>query len=53
MNGSKFADAESVINGLPEASRINMLVQLANRVYSADKDKNHSYAVSLLENAPL
>ncbi|HEY2847522.1 MAG TPA: hypothetical protein VGI80_06870 [Pyrinomonadaceae bacterium] len=51
MNESKFTDAEAVINDLPEANRVNMLVQLATRAYSADKDKNRSYAVSVLENA--
>ena len=51
MGQSRFADAEAVINGLPEMYRVNMLVQLAQRVYSANKDQNRGYALTLLENA--
>ncbi|MBV9240705.1 MAG: hypothetical protein JO314_01750, partial [Acidobacteria bacterium] len=51
INEGKFSDAEALINGLPAASRVNPLVQLANRVYSTNPKENKPYALTILDNA--
>lgn len=48
---SKFSEAEAIINTLPANNRLNLLVQLAGRIYAANKTDNRAYALSVLENA--
>lgn len=48
---AKFADAERLIDGLPEQFRPNLLVYLANNLYSRQPAENKSTALSLLEKA--
>ena len=48
---AKFAEAERVIDGLPEQHRIHLLVYLANNLYVRQPAENKSTALSLLEKA--
>jgi hypothetical protein len=48
---SKFADAERVIDGLPEQQRVSLLVYLSNAVFARDPKENKAHASALLEKA--
>lgn len=48
---AKFAEAERIIDGLPEQHRTAMLIYLATTVFHREQKENRSYAVSLLEKA--
>lgn len=47
----KFAEAEQVIDGLPEEQRVPALVNLANSVFGRDQKENKTYALALLTKA--
>ena len=51
MYSGKFAEAEALIDQLPEYSRSNSLLNLANVIYQKDPEKNKSYALSVLGKA--
>ena len=47
----KFAEAERVIDGLPDQQRVSALVNLANSVFGKDPKENKTYAQALLAKA--
>ena len=47
----KFAEAERVIDGLPDQQRVSALVNLANGVFGKDPKENKTYAQALLVKA--
>ena len=47
----KFAEAERVIDGLPDQQRVSALVNLANSVFAKDQKENKAYALALLVKA--
>jgi tetratricopeptide (TPR) repeat protein len=51
MYSGKFAEAEAMIDQLPEYSRSNSLLNLANAIYQSDPVKNKSYALAVLGKA--
>ncbi len=48
---AKFAEAERIIDGLPEPHRVTMLIYLATTLFHREQKENRAYAVSLLEKA--
>ena len=51
MYSGKFAEAEAIIDQLPEYGRSNSLLNLANVIYQSDPVKNKSYALAVLGKA--
>lgn len=47
----KFAEAERVIDALPDQQRVSALVNLANGVFGKDPKENKTYALALLSKA--
>ncbi|HEX8636776.1 MAG TPA: hypothetical protein VF692_01840, partial [Pyrinomonadaceae bacterium] len=50
-NSGKFAEAEQLIDSLPESTRLGALVNLANAIYQKNPQENKSYAVAVLGKA--
>lgn len=50
-NAGKFAEAERLIDGFPENTRLNALINLAGAIYQKNPEENKSYAVSVLGKA--
>lgn len=53
QNNGKFAEAEHLIDEMPEVNRISALVNLANIAFDKDPVENQNYAVSVLTKARL
>ena len=51
MYTGKYAEAEALIDQLPEYNRSSSLLNLANAIYQNDPEKNKSYALSVLGKA--
>lgn len=51
MSAGKFAEAERVIDEMPENQRQSSYVYLANAIYQQNPAENKSYAVAVLEKA--
>lgn len=51
INNGKFAEAEQLIDGFPENTRLGALVNLANAIYQKNPQENKSYAVAVLGKA--
>ncbi|MEO8072141.1 MAG: hypothetical protein ABI686_02735 [Acidobacteriota bacterium] len=51
INAGKFAEAERLIDGFPENTRLSALINLANAIYQKNPEENKSYAVSVLGKA--
>ena len=51
ISAGKFAEAETLIDSLPENTRLNMLINLANAIYQKNPEENKSHAASVLGKA--
>ena len=51
ISQGKFAEAENIIDGMPDQNRIGLLVHLASSVFSRDQKENRSYAIAILSKA--
>jgi hypothetical protein len=49
MNEGKFAEAERIIDEMPENTRQSSLINLATVIYQKNPEENKSYAVAVLE----
>jgi len=50
-NAGKFAEAEQIIDQMPEGNQVNALVNLANTIYQRDPAKNKTYALAVIGKA--
>ncbi len=48
ISTGKFAEAERIIDGFPENTRFNALINLANAIYQKNPEENKSHAASIL-----
>ncbi|HVF48344.1 MAG TPA: hypothetical protein VNA17_12320 [Pyrinomonadaceae bacterium] len=51
QNEGRFAEAEQLIDQMPESSRLSALINLANAAFAKNKDENGAYAGALLAKA--
>lgn len=51
QNEGRFAEAEQVIDQMPENTRLSALINLANAAFEKDNDENRAYARSILRKA--
>lgn len=51
ISAEKFAEAERIIDEMPENQRNSSLINLANAIYQKNPEENKSYAVAVLEKA--
>ena len=51
ISEGKFAEAERIVDGFPENTRLGALISLANAIYQKNKEENKSYAVAVLGKA--
>jgi len=51
ISAGKFAEAENLIDGFPENSRVGALINLANAIFQKNQTENKSYAVAVLGKA--
>ena len=49
MNQSKWAEAERLIDEMPESNRRSALISLATRAFAKDPNENKTYALSVLQ----
>ncbi len=53
MNEGKFADAELILDEMPEQGRLSALLNLANTAYNRDQVENKTYAMAVMQKARL
>lgn len=51
QNQGRFAEAERLIDGLPENNRMWALINLANAAFEKNREENRAYAVAVLTKA--
>jgi hypothetical protein len=51
MGEGKYAEAERLIDDFPESTQLQSYINLANVVFSADREKNKTYALQVLAKA--
>jgi hypothetical protein len=51
MSAGRFEEAEAIIDGFPENTRVGALISLANSIYRKNQEENKSYAIAVLGKA--